>query len=239
MPGRKSPGRKEALEGVASRLPRATVLRLSWYLRHLQGLDKAQAEWVSSHELAEALGVTAAQVRKDLAAIGSFGHPGIGYRPDELASAIRGVLGLDRSWSVVLVGVGNLARALLRYAGFRQQGFQFVAIFDADPAKVGQVVENLPVLPMERLAEVVRQTGAQLGIISVPAEAAQRVAAELVAAGIRGILNFAPVMLRVPLRVSLVSVDLTVQLEQLSHLVLHHSHANGRNVQQRSGSRPA
>lgn len=239
MPGRRSPGRKEALEGVASRLPRATVLRLSWYLRHLQGLDKAQAERVSSHELARAVGVTAAQVRKDVAAIGSFGHPGIGYRPGELARAIRRVLGLDRSWSVVLVGVGNLARALLRYAGFRQQGFQFVAIFDADPAKVGQVVENLPVLPMERLAEIVRQTGAQLGIISVPAEAAQRVADELIAAGIRGILNFAPVMLRVPLRVSLVSVDLTVQLEQLSHLVLHHSQANGRNVQQRSGSRPA
>jgi redox-sensing transcriptional repressor len=221
MSQQKGSQRKE--DGIRSlaRLPRATVLRLSWYLRYLQGLDKSQTERVSSQELANALGVSAAQVRKDLAAIGSLGQPGIGYRPDDLAKVIRSVLGLDRTWPVVLVGVGNLARALLRYAGFRQQGFQFVAIFDNDPSKVGQTIENLRVLPMDQLAETVQKTHAQLAIISVPADAAQKVADQLVASGVCGILNFAPAVLHVPHHVSLVSVDLTVQLEQLTYLVLH------------------
>lgn len=205
---------------LTTRLSRATVARLSWYLRQVQMSERSGAARVSSQELAEALGITAAQVRKDLAAIGTLGHPGVGYRPQELAEAIRRVLGLDRRWPVVLVGVGNLARALLRYAGFRQQGFHFCAIFDSDPDKLGQVVEGLRVLSMDELASTVARVEARLAVISVPANAAQSVADQLVAAGIRGILNFAPVVLRVPPSVSLVSVDLTVQLEQLAYLVL-------------------
>jgi redox-sensing transcriptional repressor len=129
------------------------------------------------------------------------------------------VLGIDRAWRIALAGVGNLARALLRYRGFRDQGFRIVALFDSDPAKVGQVVDGLAIHPPERMTSVIAATGAELGVLSVPSEAAQRVADDLVAAGVQGILNFAPVVLRLPPTVRLVSVDLTVQLEQLAFLV--------------------
>ncbi|GBD35002.1 Redox-sensing transcriptional repressor Rex [bacterium HR36] len=226
-PEARRPRRMMALVPVSGRLSRAAVGRLSWYLRHIEALDRLGVVRINSQELADALGITAAQVRKDLAALGGLGHPGIGYRPQELARAIRRVLGVDRQWSVVLVGVGNLARALLRYGGFRQQGFHFTAIFDSDPEKIGQEVEGLRVLPMNELANTVTRLGAQLAVITVPASAAQSVADQLVAAGIRGILNFAPVVVRIPPTVNLVSVDLTVQLEQLAYLVLHPPATNG------------
>jgi redox-sensing transcriptional repressor len=209
---------REAAAGEL-RLSRAGVGRLSLYLRRLEGLFRAGVTKVSSGQLGEALGVTDAQVRKDLAALGNLGHPGIGYATQELIAAIRRALGVDREWTVVLVGVGNLARALLRYRGFQQRGFRIVALFDADKALVGQRVDGLEVLPPERLASVVAATGAELGLLTVPSESAQAVADALVAAGIRGVLNFAPVVLRLPEGVSLVSVDLTVQLEQLAFLV--------------------
>lgn len=202
-----------------SRLPRASVGRLSLYLRRLEELLREGAAKVSSGQLGEALGVTAAQVRKDLAYLGSLGRSGIGYQTAELIRVIRRALGVDRDWAVAVVGVGNLARALLRYRGFQQRCFRFVALFDADPAKVGQVVEGLEVQPSERIASVVAATGAELGLLAVPSEAAQATADALVAAGVRGILNFAPAVLRLPPGVSLVSVDLTVQLEQLAFLV--------------------
>src|SRR5262249_31788368 len=142
-----------------------------------------------------------------------------GYRPHELIDAIRRTLGIDRDWAVALAGVGNLARALLRYRGFQQQGFRIVALFDADPAKIGQHFEGLEVHPAEQMAEVIAATKAELGVLTVPSESAQSVADALVAAGIRGILNFAPMVLKLPTSVSLVSVDLAVQLEQLAFLV--------------------
>jgi redox-sensing transcriptional repressor len=178
----------------------------------------------SSGQLGEALGITDAQVRKDLAHLGHLGQPGIGYPVRELVVAIRRVLGIDREWAVVVVGVGNLARALLRYRGFQQRGFRIVALFDSDPAKVGQAVDGLRVYAPEAMPDVVAATGAELGVVAVPSEAAQAVADALVAAGVRGVLNFAPVVLRLPGTVSLVSVDLTVQLEQLAFLVQMHGH---------------
>jgi redox-sensing transcriptional repressor len=202
-----------------SRPSRAAVTRLSLYLRQLETLLQDGAAKVSSGQLGEALGVGDAQVRKDLALLGNLGQPGIGYPIHELAAAIRRTLGIDREWKVALVGVGNLARALLRYHGFAQQGFRIVALFDSDPEKVGQRLEGLKVQSPAQLPAVVAATGAELGIITVPAEHAQAVADELVSAGIRGILNFAPAILRLPPRVSLVSVDLAVQLEQLAFLV--------------------
>jgi len=161
-------------------------------------------------------------VRKDLTHLGHLGQPGIGYPVRELVGAIRRGLGIDRDWAVAVVGVGNLARALLRYRGFQQRGFRIVALFDSDPGKVGQVVDGLKVHPPEAMAEVIAATGAELGVVAVPSEAAQGVADALVAAGVRGVLNFAPVVLRLPSTVSLVSVDLTVQLEQLAFLVQMH-----------------
>jgi redox-sensing transcriptional repressor len=208
-----------AVNGSEPRLSRASVGRLSLYLRCLEGALREGSATVSSGQLGEALGVTDAQVRKDLACLGNLGQPGIGYPAQELIGAIRGALGIDRDWAVALVGVGNLARALLRYRGFAQQGFRIVALFDADATKVGQRLDGLTVHAMEQMPAVIAATRAELGLLTVPMEAAQQVAEALVAAGIRGILNFAPVVLRLPATVSLVSVDLAVQLEQLAFLV--------------------
>ena len=201
------------------RLSRASANRMSLYLRRLDGYLRAGQTKVSSVQLGESVGVTDAQVRKDLAHLGNLGHPGIGYPIRELTEAIRRTLGVDRDWAVVLVGVGNLARALLRYRGFREQGFRIVALFDTDPTKVGQRVESLEVHAPDDMAKVVAATQAKLGILTVPSESAQTVANGLIAAGIRGLLNFAPTVVHVPTDISLVSVDLTVQLEQLACLV--------------------
>jgi redox-sensing transcriptional repressor len=199
------------------------VGRLSLYLRRLEGFLRQGILKVSSGQLGEALGITDAQVRKDLTHLGHLGQPGIGYPVRELVVAIRRVLGIDRDWAVVMAGAGNLARALLRYRGFQQRGFRIVALFDSDPAKVGQLVDGLKVHAPEAMAGVIAATGAELGVVAVPSEAAQAVADALVAAGVRGVLNFAPVVLRLPASVSLVSVDLTVQLEQLAFLVQMHT----------------
>jgi redox-sensing transcriptional repressor len=219
--GREEPptDRRGDSHGGNLQLSRAGVGRLSLYLRCLEGLLRDGAVKVSSSQLGEALGLADTQVRKDLASLGNLGHPGVGYVTQDLITAIRRALGVDREWPVAVVGVGNLARALLRYRGFQQRGFRIVALFDADPAKSGEVLDGLAVHPPERMAEVVAATGAELGVITVPAESAQAVADALVAAGIRGVLNFAPVILKLPPGVSLVSVDLTVQLEQLAFLV--------------------
>jgi redox-sensing transcriptional repressor len=211
--------RGEAGVGAELRLSRASVGRLSLYLRCLEGLLRDGVAKVSSGQLGEALGVTDTQVRKDLASLGNLGHPGIGYATHELIAAIRRALGVDREWAVALVGVGNLARALLRYRGFQQRGFRIVALFDADPEKVGKRVDGLEVHPATEMAAVIAATGAELGVMTVPSESAQAVADALVAAGVRGVLNFAPTVLRLPPGVSLVSVDLTVQLEHLAFLV--------------------
>ena len=205
--------------GGEHRLSRASVHRFSLYLRHVERLMHEGAAKVSSSQVGEALGINDAQVRKDLAYLGNIGQPGIGYHVADLIAALRRCLGIDRPWPAVLVGVGNLARALLRYRGFQRQGFTFVALIDADPKKIGQLVDGLTVQPPEKLAEVIAKTGAELAVIAVPADAAQGVADLLVSAGVRGILNFAPTVLRVPSKVSLVSVDLAVQLEQLAFLV--------------------
>ena len=202
-----------------ARLSRPSAGRLSLYLRHLEALIGEGGAKVSSVQLGQALGVSDAQVRKDLATLGNLGHPGVGYRPQELIGAIRQALGLNREWSVALVGVGNLSRALLRYRGFQQQGFRIVALFDADPAKVGQCIDGLEIHSPDQMSSVIARTGAELGLLAVPSETAQTVAEGLVAAGIRGILNFAPAVLRLPESVKLVSVDLAAQLEQLAFLV--------------------
>lgn len=201
------------------RLSRASAGRLSLYLRSLEVFRREGVTRLSSGLLGESLGVSDAQVRKDLACLGHLGQPGIGYTATDLIDAIRHALGIDREWSAILVGVGNLARALLRYRGFQQQGFQLVALCDSDPNKIGTTIEGLRVHAIDDLAAVVAKTGAELGILTVPAEAAQAVTDKLAATGIRGLLNFAPALLKVPPGVSLVTVDLTVQLEQLAFLV--------------------
>jgi len=200
-------------------VPAAVVSRLSLYLRELQHLVRDGQQTTSSSELGDRLGFTDAQVRKDLAHFGHFGHPGIGYRCDELIQAIRRILGTDRQWQVALVGVGNLGRALLGYRGFQPQGFRLVAAFDADPQKVGRQIEGVDVFHIDRLAEILGRQRVDLGILAVPAAQAQPVADALVAAGVTGILNFAPVTLRLPEEVSRVGVDLARELEQVTFAV--------------------
>ena len=201
------------------RLSRASVARFSLYLRHLEQFYREGVHTVSSGQLGEALGITGDQVRKDLAYLGNLGHPGIGYAAQDLITALRRKLGINREWKVAIVGIGNLARALLRYRGFQEQGFRIVALFDADRTKVGQELEGLTVHSPEVMPQVVAETKAELGLLTVPTEAAQGVADALVAAGVRGLLNFAPVVVRVPQGISLVAVDLAIQLEQLAFLV--------------------
>ena len=200
-------------------VPKVVVSRLSLYLRELQHLVREGKATISSNQLGKLLGFTDAQVRKDLAYFGHFGHPGIGYRCDELISAIRRILGTDRTWTVTMVGVGNLGRALLRYRGFASQGFHVVAAFDRDDRVVGSTIEGIPVYAMNDIGAKVRQLRIQLGMITVPAPEAQRVADQLVSAGITGIVNFAPVTLSLPPDISLVGVDLTTELEQLAFSV--------------------
>src|SRR5215213_11265680 len=147
---------------------RASAARLSLYLRCLEGWRRDGVETASSKALADMLGVGAAQVRRDLAYLGRVGRRGVGYRVADLAAAIRKALGIDREWPAILVGAGNLARALLRYRGFPERGFRVVGLFDADPRKVGQRVEGLEVLPMTELGRRARGGGAELGIVAVP-----------------------------------------------------------------------
>lgn len=203
----------------ADSVPEPAVRRLSLYLRELERILHHGRETVSSRQLGEALNLTDAQVRKDLAYFGQFGHPGIGYRVDELISRLRCILGTDRTWNVLLVGAGNLGHALLSYRGFSRKGFQVVAVFDNDPAKIGTRIgrgPGLEVLPIERLPAMVAQHDIQIGILAVPAEVAQSTATLLVGAGIKGILNFAPASLIVPERVAVTTVDVAVHLEQIA-----------------------
>lgn len=199
-----------------AQVPKAVVNRLSLYLRELQRLEAAGQQTISSGQLGALLGFSDAQVRKDLGFFGQFGYPGVGYRCDELIRAMRDILGTNHRWPVVMVGVGNLGQALLGYRGFGRQNFSIVAAFDADPAKVGQTIQGIRILSLAELPEVVRASGVRLGMIVVPAEHAQGVADRLVAAGIEGIVNFAPVTLSLPPHVQSVSVDLAIELEQLS-----------------------
>lgn len=214
---------KPASSSTDGSVPKAVVSRLSLYLRELQHLVRAGHQTTSSSQLGRRLGFTDAQVRKDLAFFGHFGHPGIGYRCDELISAIRRILGTDEKWSVAIVGVGNLGRALIGYRGFQQQGFHIQAAFDADAAKVGIDVEGVPVYHLDRLSEMVLAHKIRLAILAVPSQAAQSVADRLVAAGIEGILNFAPLTIELPEHVRQVGVDLAIELEQLSFSVLKRS----------------
>jgi redox-sensing transcriptional repressor len=195
------------------------VGRVSLYLRQLEAAQRQGQSTISSSQLGSSLGINDAQVRKDLAFFGQFGYPGIGYRIEELIAALRRILGIDRVWPTAMIGLGNLGRALVKYRGFRSRGFQIVALFDNDAKKIGQSHSSLTVRPLDELPEAVSQLAIALAILCVPAEVAQRVAEQVIDCGINGILNFAPVPLVVPPTVSVIAVDLSVQLEHLAYKV--------------------
>jgi len=199
-----------------ARISQSTIRRLSHYFRVLEEVDGEGRRLISSHRLAEREGITSAQVRKDLSYFGSFGRRGLGYNVQHLRDEIRTILGLDRRWRVALVGAGNIGAALLSYRGFEKQGFDVVAVFDRDPLRIGQRHGDLAVKDVAELAAVAASLRVEMGVIATPVRAAQEVADLLVAAGVRGILNFAPRKLFVPGHVALRNVDMTVELESLS-----------------------
>lgn len=195
----------------------STVGRLSLYLRLLTELEEDGVATLSSEELARRCGTTAAQVRKDLSLFGTFGKRGLGYLVPDLVAELRSILGLGRRWRVALVGAGRIGVALLGYRDFRRQGFYIEAVFDSDPAKTGtrrqgQVIRSDGELERELVAEEI-----DIVIVAVPAEAAQEVVDRVVNAGVRAILNFAPVKLRVPPEVALKNVNMALELEGLSY----------------------
>jgi len=191
----------------------SAVRRLSIYLRTLEELEREGEDTVSSRTLAQRAGTTAAQVRKDLSLFGSFGKRGLGYAVPPLRKDLRSILGLSRQWRVVLAGAGRIGAALHEYPHFRDRGFDIVAILDDDPGKVGLDWGGVRI---RSGTELVREEGVEIAIIAVPAAAAQRVATALVNAGVRGILNFAPVRLEVPEGVTVRDVNMAVELEALS-----------------------
>src|SRR6266540_2829208 len=208
------------------RISESTVRRLSHYYRVLEEMQAEGKRMISSHRLAEREGITSAQVRKDLSYFGSFGRRGLGYNVEHLREEIRSILGLDRRWRVALVGAGHIGSALLAYRGFATQGFDVVAVYDRDPARIGQKVAGLPVQDVATLPAAA-SLGLDIGVIATPLKAAQEVADALVAAGVRGILNFAPRKLFVPGHVALRTVDMTMEFESLS-FALHQSRAPRR-----------
>ncbi|MEC9327868.1 MAG: redox-sensing transcriptional repressor Rex [Verrucomicrobiota bacterium] len=200
-------------------IPRKSIYRLSIYQRCLERLNENGLKTVSSNALAKAAGVKSTQLRKDLAHFGQFGTRGLGYNVEALIEVITGVLGTNSLLPVILVGVGNLGAALLRYKGFVKEGFEISAAFDADPNRAKFVKADVPVMEVSLMAQFINENNVKIAILAVPAETAQEVANNLVQAGIQALLNFSPTVLKTPDNVTVNSVDLALELEHLSYFV--------------------
>ncbi len=204
-----------------STIPTATISRLVTYLRILTHLESNGIKKTSSEQLAEEAQVSAFQVRKDLAYFGRFGTRGAGYTVPTLQRELRRILGLTRPWTAAIVGVGRLGEAIAHYPNFNDYEFNLKACFDTDKEKTVQEVAGLPVYHMDDLNKVVQEKGIDIGFITVPSEAAQDVADLLVAAGIRGILNFAPTVIEVPSEIHVENVDFLAGLKRLSFYIIN------------------
>ncbi len=203
------------------KISEGTISRLFTYLRELERLAAFKIPTISSAELGERVNLSDAQVRKDLSCFGQFGVSGSGYDIRRLKSKLEKILGKDRAWNIAVVGVGNMGSALLAYPGFRLRGFKLVAAFDTDPEKISQRVKGVRVQPMETLEKTVRDKKVRIAIITVPAAAAQKVADQLVSAGIKCVLNFSPTPLMVSPEIKVKDVHLCRELETLSYFLLH------------------
>ncbi|MCK4523166.1 redox-sensing transcriptional repressor Rex [Candidatus Aerophobetes bacterium] len=199
------------------KVPEVTVERLSIYLRAIKDLEGD--EILSSQELADLVGTSDGQVRKDLAYFGEFGVPGQGYRIAKLKQEIRHILGLDSTWGIAIVGIGNLGAALLTYPGFKREEFEIRAAFDRDESKIEKVWRGIKVQHVDKIPKVLSERQIKIGVITTPATAAQEVADKLAKGGVKGILNFAPVRISVPKEIRLKNVDLSMQLETLSYFL--------------------
>jgi redox-sensing transcriptional repressor len=201
------------------KISEAVVRRLPIYLRYLQHLDEMNIRTVSSYEMGQKLDMNPAQIRKDLAYFGEFGRKGIGYEVPYLIEKIKQILKLDRNLNVALVGAGHLGIALSNYNRYTKEKMSIVAIFDVDPNKIGQMVGNIPIRHIDEMDRVVKEMDIRIGMITVPATEAQKVADRLVRAGVTGILNFAPVSLRVPSDVHVRNSDVTTELQALAYYI--------------------
>lgn len=210
------PLEKGGVEVKTIKIPEATIVRLSVYSRYLELAEKRGIITISSGEIAEGVGVSPAQVRKDLAYFGEFGTRGVGYNVKDLLRHTLKILGLSHDWPTVLVGAGNLGSALISYRGFRERGFNIIGVFDNDLTKIGKRLLNLEVLAIDELPRVIRERNARIGILAVPSASAQSVTDMMVNAGTRAILNFAPKPIAVPEDVEVRNVDLSVKLEILT-----------------------
>lgn len=202
---------------LVKRIADSTVRRLSIYLRFLEDSVAHGVRTISSEDLARRGGTTSAQVRKDLSFFGSFGKRGLGYPAQELTTALRDILGLDRAWRVVIIGAGKIGTALVQHHGFRQRGFEIVGVYDADTRKVGSTWDGLVVRNVRHVEEDLRADRPDIAVLTVPGEQAQSVAERLVAAGVRAFLNFAPVQLQLPPEITVRNVNLAMELEGLSY----------------------
>jgi redox-sensing transcriptional repressor len=215
-PARVSAARARTARANGHGIPDATVARLPVYLRALNALAEHDVATVSSEELAAATGVNSAKLRKDLSHLGSYGTRGVGYDVEYLVYQVSRELGLTQDWPVLIVGAGNLGRALANYGGFATRGFRIAALLDCDPAVVGTVIAHHTVRSDAEIEQVIDHFDVSIGVIATPAAAAQNVCDRLVAAGVTSILNFAPVVLNVPAGVDVRKVDLSIELQILA-----------------------
>ena len=215
-------GQRSSGSQTPPNVPVATVTRMALYLRELQQLQRSGQQRIQSGAIAKRLGLNDSLVRRDLSNFGQFGQRGVGYSISRLIKAIQAILGTDRSWNVILIGSGNLGRALSGYRGFDQQGFRLVGVVDSDPEKVGQPLGTLTILSLDELETVVNEENVELAILAVPAISAAQVAERLEIIGVTGILNFAPVSVRRPgSGLTVVDVDLAVELQRLAFAVVN------------------
>ncbi|GAP06251.1 MAG TPA: redox-sensing transcriptional repressor Rex [Anaerolinea thermolimosa] len=198
-------------------IPDVVVSRLPRYLQALEHLEKDGVQTTSSQELGEFIGISAAQIRKDLSQYGEFGKQGKGYNIHYLIHKLREILKVNRIWEMALVGAGNLGHAIANYQGFAEHGFRIALIFDSDPLKIGQKAGNLIVQDANQMVEKIRHHGIKIGMITVPASEAQAVADSLIAAGVRAILNYAPITLSVPRGVHVQYVDPIIYLQRMTY----------------------
>ncbi|KAF1084709.1 Redox-sensing transcriptional repressor Rex [Sporotomaculum syntrophicum] len=198
------------------RVPEATVTRMSIYSRFLERLDRNGITTISSNEIADGVGVSPAQVRKDLAYFGEFGTRGVGYNVQTLLKYTLRILGLDQTWQLAIVGAGNLGQALTTSRGFNARGFHVACVFDHDTRRVGQRIGQLLVQPLGQLPELAQKENIRIGVITVNNSMAQEVANIMVQSGVQAILNFAPITLRVPANIEIRNVDLSITLELLT-----------------------
>ncbi len=194
----------------------STVRRLSIYLRFLEEFEDRGLSTVSSEALARRGGTTSAQVRKDLSFFGSFGKRGLGYSVPELATALREILGLGRTWRVIIIGAGKIGAALAQYRGFAQRGFTIVAVFDTNPEKIGQTLEGVEIRDMSCLERDVSELRPDIAVLATPNEVAQSVLDRLACAGVKAVLNFAPAQLNAPADVTVKTVNMAMELEGLT-----------------------